>query len=67
MMLVGIAEDDHGAAHADRVGEEVGEDAAHEAADEEDVHHAHRGAQAAQAVRAHGLQHRRRPSRTRTR
>ena len=28
MMLVGHAEEEHGGAHADRVGEEAGEDAA---------------------------------------
>ena len=54
----GHAEDDHGASHADRVGEEGGDEAAHEAADEEDVERRHRGAHPAQAVRHHGLQHR---------
>ena len=52
------AEDDHGAAHADRVGEEARDEAAHEAADEEDVERRHRGAHPAEAVRHDGLQHR---------
>ena len=60
MMLVGIAEDEHGAAHADRVGEEVGEDRRRAKPPmKHDVHDAHRDAQAAQPVRAHRLQHRR--------
>ena len=59
MMLVGTPRTNTVVAHAERVGEEVGEDAAAEAADEHDVHDAHRGAEPAQPVRAHGLQHRR--------
>ena len=59
MMLVGMPRMNTARAHAERVREEVGEDAAREPADEHDVHDAHRDAEAAQPVRAHGLQHRR--------
>ena len=58
MIALGYTEDDHGAADPHRVGEEARDQAAHEAADEEDVERRHRRAHAAQAVGNHGLQHR---------
>ena len=63
----GHAEEDHGAAHPDGVGEEARHEPTHEPADEEDVQRRHRGAHAAQAIGHDRLQHRARPWRTPTR
>ena len=59
MMLVGTSSTMTVVRTPNEFVKKLGEDRAAETADEHDVHHAHRDAEAAESVRAHGLQHRR--------